>query len=44
LERPWALTVGARLRDLGLLPDDAVLPRDVAGLMAALPARPGVPT
>jgi len=44
LERPWALTVGARLRDLGLLPDTAVLPRDVAGLLAALPDRPGVPT
>jgi cobalt/nickel transport system ATP-binding protein len=44
LERPWALTVGARLRDLGLLPGDGVLPRDVAGLLAALPDRPGVPT
>jgi cobalt/nickel transport system ATP-binding protein len=43
LGRPWALTVGARLRDLGLLPD-AALPRDVAGLLAALPERPGVPT
>ncbi len=43
LERPWALTVGARLRGLGLLPDGA-LPRDVAGLLAALPDRPGVPT
>ncbi|HWN27738.1 MAG TPA: ATP-binding cassette domain-containing protein [Actinomycetospora sp.] len=44
LERPWALTVGARLRALGLLPDTDVLPRDVAGLLAALPDRPGVPT
>lgn len=44
LERPWALSVGARLRALGLLPDDEVLPRDVAGLLAALPDRPGVPT
>jgi len=44
LERPWALTVGARLRDLGLLPGDRVLPRDAAGLLAALPDRPGVPT
>jgi cobalt/nickel transport system ATP-binding protein len=44
LGRPWALTVGARLRDLGLLPDTAALPRDVVGLLAALPERPGVPT
>lgn len=44
LDRPWALTLGARLRALGLLPDDAVLPRDVAALLAALPDRPGVPT
>jgi cobalt/nickel transport system ATP-binding protein len=44
LGRPWALTVGARLRDLGLLPDTAALPHDVAGLLAALPERPGVPT
>jgi len=36
--------VGARLRALGLLPDTDVLPRDVAGLLAALPDRPGVPT
>jgi cobalt/nickel transport system ATP-binding protein len=43
LERPWALTVGARLRALGLLPE-GTLPRDVAGLLAALPERPGVPT
>lgn len=38
LERPWALTVGARL-----LPE-GTLPRDVAGLLAALPDRPGVPS
>jgi cobalt/nickel transport system ATP-binding protein len=43
LGRPWALTVGARLRELGLLPD-GVLPRDAAGLLAALPEHPGVPT
>ena len=43
LDRPWPLTVGARLRDLGLLPDGA-LPRDAAALLAALPERPGVPT
>jgi cobalt/nickel transport system ATP-binding protein len=42
LNRPWALTVGARLRDLGLLADGA-LPRDGSELLAALPARPGVP-
>ena len=36
LDRPWALTVGARLRSLGLLPDGA-LPRDAASLLAALP-------
>jgi cobalt/nickel transport system ATP-binding protein len=41
LDRPWALTVGARLRELGLLPDGA-LPRDTASLLAALPERPGV--
>jgi cobalt/nickel transport system ATP-binding protein len=41
LDRPWALTVGARLRELGLLPDGA-LPRDAPGLLAALPERPGV--
>jgi cobalt/nickel transport system ATP-binding protein len=41
LGRPWALTVGARLRELGLLPDGA-LPRDAAALLAALPDRPGV--
>ncbi|SEP24849.1 energy-coupling factor ABC transporter ATP-binding protein [Trujillonella endophytica] len=43
LDRPWALTVGARLRALGLLPAGA-LPRDAAELLASLPARPGVPT
>jgi cobalt/nickel transport system ATP-binding protein len=43
LGRPWALTLGARLRELGLLRDGA-LPRDVAGLIAALPEHPGVPT
>jgi cobalt/nickel transport system ATP-binding protein len=41
LQRPWALTVGARLRELGLLPE-GTLPRDVAALLAALPDRPGV--
>ena len=39
LDRPWALTVGARLRDLGLLPDGP-LPRDAAGLLGVLPDRP----
>jgi cobalt/nickel transport system ATP-binding protein len=43
LGRPWALTVGSRLRELGLLPG-GTLPRDAAGLLAALPDRPGVPT
>jgi cobalt/nickel transport system ATP-binding protein len=43
LGRPWALTLGARLRELGLLPD-GVLPRDAAALLAALPDRPGVRT
>ena len=43
LGRPWALTVGSRLRELGLLPE-GTLPRDAAGLLAALPDRPGVPT
>jgi cobalt/nickel transport system ATP-binding protein len=33
--------VGARLRELGLLPE-GTLPRDVAALLAALPDRPGV--
>ncbi|MCZ2860476.1 energy-coupling factor ABC transporter ATP-binding protein [Blastococcus sp. VKM Ac-2987] len=42
LSRPWALEVGARLRDLGLLPDSP-LPRDAAALLAALPDRPAVP-
>jgi cobalt/nickel transport system ATP-binding protein len=41
LGRPWALTVGARLRDLGLLAAGA-LTRDADELLAALPARPGV--
>jgi cobalt/nickel transport system ATP-binding protein len=43
LERPWALTVGARLRGLGLLPEGS-LPRDAAALIAALPERPAVAT
>ncbi|WP_029431124.1 energy-coupling factor ABC transporter ATP-binding protein [Blastococcus sp. URHD0036] len=43
LDRPWALTVGARLQEIGLLADGA-LPRDVAALLAALPDRPGVVT
>ncbi len=43
LDRPWALTVGARLRELGLLPLDGPLPRDVDCLLAALPDRPEVP-
>jgi cobalt/nickel transport system ATP-binding protein len=42
LDRPWALTVGARLRELGLLPAGA-LPRGAEALLAALPARHGVP-
>ena len=41
LDRPWALTVGARLRELGLLADGP-LPRDAGSLLAALPDRPGV--
>ncbi|MCZ2813564.1 ATP-binding cassette domain-containing protein [Modestobacter sp. VKM Ac-2979] len=41
LDRPWALSVGARLQALGLLPDGA-LPRDADALIAALPDRPGV--
>ncbi|TQN44030.1 cobalt/nickel transport system ATP-binding protein [Blastococcus colisei] len=41
LDRPWALAVGARLRALGLLPVDAI-PRDAAGLLAALPESPAV--
>ena len=43
LVRPWALGVGARLRELGLLPAGP-LPRDAAALLAALPGRTGVPT
>jgi cobalt/nickel transport system ATP-binding protein len=43
LDRPWALTVGARLQALGLLPDGP-LPRDADALVAALPDRPGVRT
>ena len=43
LDRPWALTVGARLRELGLLADGA-LPRDADALLAALPDHPGVRT
>ncbi|MCW2582906.1 MAG: cobalt transporter, ATPase subunit [Klenkia sp.] len=35
LDRPWTLTVGARLRELGLLPAGP-LPRDTAALLAAL--------
>jgi len=41
LDRPWALTVGARLQALGLLPD-GVLPRDADALVAALPDSPVV--
>jgi cobalt/nickel transport system ATP-binding protein len=41
LDRPWALTVGARLRDLGLLPEGS-LPRTADDLLAALPAAPAV--
>ena len=40
LDRPWALTVGARLRELGLLPERA-LPRDADELLAALPTPTG---
>jgi cobalt/nickel transport system ATP-binding protein len=43
LDRPWAMTVGSRLRELGLLPDGP-LPRDVAGLLGALPVPRGVRT
>jgi cobalt/nickel transport system ATP-binding protein len=43
LDRPWALTVGARLQALGLLPEGA-LPRDADTLVAALPDQPGVRT
>ena len=43
LDQPWALTLGARLRELGLLPEGS-LPRDAAALVAALPERPAVAT
>jgi len=43
LGRPWALTLGARLRELGLLPR-GILPRDATALLAALPDRPEVRT
>ena len=36
LDRPWALSVGARLHQLGLLPEGP-LPRDTEALLAALP-------
>ncbi|TFV52626.1 ATP-binding cassette domain-containing protein [Blastococcus sp. TF02A_35] len=39
LDQPWTLTVGARLRELGLLPPGA-LPRTAGDLLAALPAAP----
>lgn len=42
LDRPWALALGVRLRDLGLVPGGP-LPRDVPGLLAALPERVDVP-
>jgi cobalt/nickel transport system ATP-binding protein len=42
LDRPWELTVGARLRALGLLPPDGPLPRDAGRLLDALPDRPEV--
>ena len=41
LDRPWALTVGARLRALGLLPSGP-LPRTTDALLAALPVAPAV--
>ncbi|CCG02189.1 energy-coupling factor ABC transporter ATP-binding protein [Blastococcus saxobsidens] len=41
LDRPWVLTVGARLRELGLLAPGA-LPRDTDRLLAALPEAPAV--
>ncbi|MGY1839869.1 MULTISPECIES: energy-coupling factor ABC transporter ATP-binding protein [unclassified Modestobacter] len=41
LDRPWALTVGVRLRELGLLPA-GTLPRDADALLDALPDSPGV--
>ncbi|KQS68688.1 energy-coupling factor ABC transporter ATP-binding protein [Modestobacter sp. Leaf380] len=37
LDRPWTLTLGARLQALGLLPPGP-LPRDTDALLAALPA------
>jgi cobalt/nickel transport system ATP-binding protein len=43
LGRPWAMTLGARLQELGLLPE-GVLPRDADGLLAALPQSPAVHT
>jgi cobalt/nickel transport system ATP-binding protein len=43
LDRPWALTVGARLQALGLLAEGA-LPRDADALVAALPDQPKVST
>ena len=43
LGRPWAMTLGARLQELGLLPEGA-LPRDADGLLAALPKSPAVHT
>ena len=43
LGRPWSMTLGARLQELGLLPEGA-LPRDAAGLLAALPKSPAVHT
>ncbi len=42
LDRPWTLTVGARLRAHGLLPADGALPRNADDLLAALPERPEV--
>ncbi|RBY95714.1 cobalt ABC transporter ATP-binding protein [Blastococcus sp. TF02-8] len=39
LDRPWALSVGARLRALGLLPPGA-LPRTTEDLLDALPTAP----
>jgi cobalt/nickel transport system ATP-binding protein len=42
LHRPWALTVGARLRALGLLSAAGPPPRDVDALLAALPDQPVV--